>query len=149
MHDVVDATFERPVVTAASAVGIRALQAIQQRRNAEQDGRRVWFCGAYSLYAIPLLENGIRSALHVVRAMGGGAHIPKDFEGYESIDQNLLRCGSGADSSGACSSGGGGAAPSVVSGKARAKRRRRTALSVAAALVLPLCVCLGVRMARR
>ena len=144
---VVDATFERPVVTAASAAGIRALQAVQQHPAAARDGRRVWFCGAYSLYAIPLLENGIRSAVQVVRAMGGGAHIPADLdEGFESVDQHLLRCSS--ESSGA----GGharGRAPSVgtVTSKARAIRRRRRTLGVAVAVALPLCCFLGIRQA--
>ena len=143
----VDATFERPVVTAASAAGIHAVQAIQRRPAAARNGRRVWFCGAYSLYAIPLLENGIHSAVQVVRAMGGDAHIPVDLDGgYESIDQHLLRCSSGTGNNRG-PVGGSATTGTVVAVKTHAiRRRRRRALGVAVAVVLPLCF-LGIRQA--
>ena len=51
-----DYTFERPVVTTASHAALDLLQRAQGRG-------RVWFVGAYSRYTMPLLENGVKSAM--------------------------------------------------------------------------------------
>jgi len=60
---IADFAFERPVVTAAS---VRAMAALQE---AQGDGH-VWFVGAYSLNSMPLLENGVKSAMMVARHLG-------------------------------------------------------------------------------
>eukprot|EP00965_Chrysotila_dentata_P146189 4827582-Pleurochrysis_carterae.AAC.1 len=54
----VDYTFERPVVTAASVAAMEQLQRSQGEKH-------VWLVGAYSRYSMPLLENGVKSALEV------------------------------------------------------------------------------------
>ena len=58
-----DYAFERPVVTAAS------MRAISRLQEAQGHGH-VWFVGAYSRYSMPLLENGVKSAMAVARALG-------------------------------------------------------------------------------
>jgi uncharacterized protein len=58
------ATFERPVVDPGSA---RALDTLV-RLHAEPL-RRVWFCGSYAQFGIPLLESAVRSARRVVEAL--------------------------------------------------------------------------------
>jgi len=60
---VADFTFERPVVTPASQASMAAL-------HASQGSGHVWFIGAYSRYSMPLLENGVKSAMEVARALG-------------------------------------------------------------------------------
>ena len=35
-----------------------------------QGRAHVWFVGAYSRYSMPLLENGVKSALEVAKALG-------------------------------------------------------------------------------
>lgn len=59
------ASFERPVVDARSQQALVSLQ----RLHAE-DGRRVWFCGAYAQAGIPLLESAVRSAHDVAARLG-------------------------------------------------------------------------------
>ena len=56
-------TFERPVVTFDSAAAMVSLAQTQGRGS-------VWFVGAYSLYSMPLLENGVKSAIGVARRLG-------------------------------------------------------------------------------
>lgn len=58
------ASFERPVVDPGSA---RALETLV-RLHAEP-ARRVWFCGSYAQFGIPLLESAVRSARRVVEAL--------------------------------------------------------------------------------
>ena len=41
---------------------------MQQLRRAQGDGH-IWFVGAYSRYSMPLLENGVTSAMEVARAL--------------------------------------------------------------------------------
>ena len=60
---IADFAFERPVVTKASVKAMAALQESQGRGH-------VWFVGAYSLNAMPLLENGVKSAMLVARQLG-------------------------------------------------------------------------------
>lgn len=59
-------TFERPVIDMAAAAAIRAIQKHNGTNN-------IWFCGSYSLYGMPLLENGARSAFKVAEALTGRA----------------------------------------------------------------------------
>jgi predicted NAD/FAD-binding protein len=59
---VVDVIFERPIMTMDSMQSLDLLAEINGR-----DG--VWFIGAYSLYSMPLLENGARSAIRVANRM--------------------------------------------------------------------------------
>ena len=63
------AQFERPVVDARSQQALAQLQGL----HAEQ-GRQVWFCGAYAQAGIPLLESAVRSA-HAVAARLGAALV--------------------------------------------------------------------------
>ena len=91
---IADFSFERPVVNAASVKAIADLQGTQGhghvRGRARHPARRpaiapfrhprrspppppraqVWFVGAYSRYSMPLLENGVKSAMVVARALG-------------------------------------------------------------------------------
>ena len=60
---VVDAEFERPVVTLATERAAERLELLQGRRH-------LWYIGAYSLYSMPLLENGVRSSIRVARSFG-------------------------------------------------------------------------------
>jgi len=60
---IADYSFERPVVTADSVKAMADLQAAQGHGH-------VWFVGAYSRYSMPLLENGVKSAMVVARALG-------------------------------------------------------------------------------
>ncbi|EQA35338.1 NAD(P)-binding Rossmann-like domain protein [Leptospira inadai serovar Lyme str. 10] len=52
--------FERPVIDLASKEMIRELKELQ-----EMPGRKVWLCGSYARYGIPLLEAGVSTALDV------------------------------------------------------------------------------------
>ena len=57
------AHFERPVVTKDSHTGFDKLRAVQGKNH-------IWFCGAYALPGIPLLENAVNSGLWVAEAIG-------------------------------------------------------------------------------
>ena len=58
-----DFAFERPVVTSAS---VAAMGALEER----QGERHVWLVGAYSRDSMPLLENGVVSAIAVAKRLG-------------------------------------------------------------------------------
>lgn len=58
-----DYAFERPVVTTRSEAAMAQLASAQ-------GAGHVWFVGAYSRYTMPLLENGVKSAFEVARALG-------------------------------------------------------------------------------
>jgi len=58
-----DFHFERPVVTVTSAAAMRTLCRVQGRGH-------VWLVGAYVRYSMPLLENGVISAIEVSKALG-------------------------------------------------------------------------------
>ena len=60
------ARFERPLVGPASLRAWAGLDALHR-----QDGRRLWFCGAYAQAGIPLLESAVRSAQGVARRLLG------------------------------------------------------------------------------
>lgn len=60
-----EAQFERPVVNARSQQALVQLQGLHA-----EDGRRVWFCGAYAQAGIPLLESAVRSAHEVAARLG-------------------------------------------------------------------------------
>ena len=60
---VADYAFDRPVVTAASARAIAAL-------DEAQGAAHVWCVGAYSRLSMPLLENGVCSAIELARTLG-------------------------------------------------------------------------------
>lgn len=57
-------TFERPLIDMAAASAIKAIQG----RNGSN---KIWFCGSYSLYGMPLLENGAQSAFKVAESITG------------------------------------------------------------------------------
>lgn len=59
------AQFERPVVNARSQQAPAQLLGLHA-----EDGRRVWFCGAYAQAGIPLLESAVRSAHEVAARLG-------------------------------------------------------------------------------
>jgi predicted NAD/FAD-binding protein len=77
-------TFERPVIDVAAAVAIRALQQSNGSNN-------IWFCGSYSLYGMPLLENGAQSAFRVAEALTGKAVNLRPSLAYPSFFRRLLR----------------------------------------------------------
>lgn len=54
--------FERPVIDLKNQKTIEELKSLQ-----EQSGRKVWFCGSYARYGIPLLEAGVSTSLDVRR----------------------------------------------------------------------------------
>jgi predicted NAD/FAD-binding protein len=56
-------TMLRPVVTLKSVDAIQDLDKLQGRGG-------IWYCGAYAMHAIPLQENGVRSAVRVATALG-------------------------------------------------------------------------------
>ena len=58
-----EATFQRPVMNARACQGIEDLRKVQGLRN-------IWFCGSYARYAVPLLENGLSSAIEVCGRLG-------------------------------------------------------------------------------
>jgi predicted NAD/FAD-binding protein len=73
--------FTRPVMTTASEGVMRALAGAQGEGG-------LYFCGAYALFAIPLQENGVRSAVRVAEMLGspcpwadpGEAQLKANFE---------------------------------------------------------------------
>ena len=67
---VYEAWFERPVLTLESASALDTLAKAQGQGN-------VWFIGAFSLYSMPLLENGARSAIRVANKLLKGSKVPE------------------------------------------------------------------------
>jgi len=63
---------QRPVVTPDSLVAWERLNRLH-----DQPNRRIWFCGSYAAYGIPLLESGVVSSLNVVRRIAN--HLPSQF----------------------------------------------------------------------
>lgn len=59
-----EASFERPVVSTESLGGITELEALHQ-----QQDRKIWFCGSYSKRGIPLLESAACSAHSVAERL--------------------------------------------------------------------------------
>ena len=59
---VVDVIFDRPIMTLDSMANLDLLASVNGKDN-------VWFVGAYSLYSMPLLENGARSAIRVANKL--------------------------------------------------------------------------------
>lgn len=57
-------TFERPLIDMAAAAAIKTIQTQNGKNN-------IWFCGSYSLYGMPLLENGAQSAFKVAESISG------------------------------------------------------------------------------
>ena len=60
----IDATVERPLVTAGSLAAVRRLTKLQA-----QSERRIWFCGSYAHRGIPLLESAVLSAKSVAERL--------------------------------------------------------------------------------
>ena len=54
------AQFERPIVDEKTIHGIKGLANLHKSEN-----RRLWLCGSYSLFGIPLLEAGAKSAMNI------------------------------------------------------------------------------------
>ncbi len=63
-------TLQRPVVDQKSLTGWSMLD----RLHCQLD-RRVWFCGSYASYGLPLLESGVVSSLKVAKALHVGNSI--------------------------------------------------------------------------
>lgn len=63
------ARFERPLVTAASLVGARAIARLHSG-----PARRLWFCGSYLGPGIPLLESAAATAKQVAEAIDASDH---------------------------------------------------------------------------
>ena len=66
--------FSRPVVTLSSLSSMNRLKKLQGRGG-------LYFCGAYCLPAVPLQENGVKSALHVASLLG----VESPWKGLESV----------------------------------------------------------------
>lgn len=58
-------SLDRPVVDRTSLKAIAELDALQ-----EAPGRRLWFCGSYAAFGVPLQETAAASALRVARRLG-------------------------------------------------------------------------------
>lgn len=63
----IEAGFERPLVTRASLQAIDELAALHQ-----QPDRRIWFCGSYAKRGIPLLESAAASAKAIAARLDAG-----------------------------------------------------------------------------
>jgi predicted NAD/FAD-binding protein len=59
-----EANFERPVVSQESLLGIEQLEKLHQQKD-----RRIWFCGSYSKRGIPLLESAAASANEIAEKL--------------------------------------------------------------------------------
>jgi predicted NAD/FAD-binding protein len=81
---IADFSFERPVVTFESAAAMRELQASQGRQH-------VWFVGAYSLFSMPLLENGLTSAIKVASSLGVDC-TDVDFDEVAAASKSEASC---------------------------------------------------------
>lgn len=76
-------TFERPLIDMAAAAAIKVIQEMNGTNN-------IWFIGSYSLYGMPLLENGAQSAFKVAEALSGRPiHIPRRVETRTLLDRLL------------------------------------------------------------
>lgn len=64
----IEAGFERPVVTQDSLQAIDQLAALHQ-----EPDRRIWFCGSYAKRGIPLLESAAASAKAIADRLNAGA----------------------------------------------------------------------------
>jgi predicted NAD/FAD-binding protein len=64
-----DGEFERPVVSIDSARCMKRLQSIQGKGG-------IHFVGAYALHAVPLLENGVRSAMQTAERIDPNCRAP-------------------------------------------------------------------------
>lgn len=60
---------QRPLVNMSSLGAWQQLDKIHQ-----QPGRRIWFCGSYAQYGIPLLESGVASSLQIVKWIQQQSH---------------------------------------------------------------------------
>ena len=60
-----EAKFERPIVDKQAIVNVEKLKKIHLEQN-----RRIWFCGSYAQYAVPLLESACSSAVSVSERFG-------------------------------------------------------------------------------
>lgn len=84
---IADFSFERPVVTKSS---LRAMERLQE----SQGKGHVWFVGAYSLNSMPLLENGVKSAMRVARRLGVDTS-DVEFDEAEHVRMQQKRAASG------------------------------------------------------
>jgi predicted NAD/FAD-binding protein len=60
-----DCFLQRPIIDLATQANVQQLDALHA-----QPGRRVFFCGAYAVQGIPLLESAVTSAQGVAQALG-------------------------------------------------------------------------------
>ncbi len=60
-----EAKFERPIVDKQAIVNVEKLKKIHLEEN-----RRIWFCGSYAQYAVPLLESACSSAVSISERFG-------------------------------------------------------------------------------
>ncbi len=71
---------QRPVVDTASLAAVRRIKQLH-----EEEGRRIWFSGAYSVPGVPLLESGVRASLAIARRLG--VSVPAAFDGVAALPE--------------------------------------------------------------
>lgn len=60
-----EAKFERPIVDKKAIINVEKLKKLHLEEN-----RKIWFCGSYAQYAVPLLESACSSAVFVSERLG-------------------------------------------------------------------------------
>jgi hypothetical protein len=78
---VADSQFDRPVVSLQSAKGMNDLEDCQGVGG-------LWFVGAYALFSVPLLENGVESAIRVSAAIGAPCPWKPTFSSPTKCNKN-------------------------------------------------------------
>ena len=100
---VANSWFERPILNSTSARGIAELSRLQGKGG-------LFFVGAYSLYSMPLLENGVRSACLVAKELGAAASWGDiQYKGDQEIEERARAGGRGEAKTGGGGAMGGGA----------------------------------------
>ena len=107
--------FTRPVMTTASEEAMAALATAQGEGG-------LYFCGAYSMFAIPLQENACRSAVRVAEMLGspcpwaapGKAKLREDFERRTKMATEARAAAAAVDSSSSGGRNGGSAVQTSV-----------------------------------
>lgn len=85
---VVDAMLQRPLMNKYSLNNLNELEKHQGKNH-------LWLIGAYSLYSMPLLENGVRSSIRIANRLGvKWDEYGKQINGtrFEKINPTLIKC---------------------------------------------------------
>jgi len=105
---VANSWFVRPILNSSSSRGIEELKRLQGEGG-------LYFVGAYSLYSMPLLENGVRSSCLVAKELGSEAPWGDlQYQGDKEIEER--RKGEGTRGGGGAVLGGGLRVGVVVGG---------------------------------